>query len=606
MNDKDPMQSPGIGLSGDHALCATVIDRLYAAVLDPSALPELIDQWEMLVPPTWRQGNAARRKALEDSGFAGHVTRAEQMLARLHGGATPRPEEAALDTYRRAVAFTLDRGLRVTAVTRGTRDTLGITRGSALAAINLRPEHANGIASAAATLFRQDGPARPRMLRARRKGDDRIVLLNLNRVTSADHPPFIVVATTELHFPPGAAASVRAAFGLTDAETEVLFALWRGRAVAEIAAARDRSVDTVRTQVKSLLAKTETNSQTDLLRVAMTAMSIAGTLSAPAPQDKPPSRVLRGGLELPDLAVHRLVRPAGRVMEYIEFGDPHGRPVIYFCGNFGLCRWPATAEFAAAQTGLRIIVPIRPGYGGSDPLAPDTDQADAVARDILALMDRLGIAQAHALVIGEDLPYVARMFALAPGRIAGVLGCGASLPYGGAAHYERMAGWQRFVLGNARYTPQFLPFAVRAGFAMARHLGKAEFIRMAYAASPADEAMTRNPRILDAVDCGSDIVLGDRVDATRAFAADVTVFHRTDWTGALRDMARVIPVVDLIGSEDGSLNAATLAEVAQTLPEVVIDILPEAGSFVLFQQWVTVLQQLDAMMAATRGDHGKV
>ena len=43
-------------------------------------------------------------------------------------------------------------------------------------------------------------------------------------------------------------------------------------------------------------------------------------------------------------------------------------------GDFGLVRWSAPAEAQARARGLRVIVPIRAGYGHSDPLPPDVPQ----------------------------------------------------------------------------------------------------------------------------------------------------------------------------------------------------------------------------------------
>jgi DNA-binding CsgD family transcriptional regulator len=57
---------------------------------------------------------------------------------------------------------------------------------------------------------------------------------------------------------------LRRLYGLTEAETEVAIDLATGRALAEIAAARGTSIDTVRSQVKAALAKTNSRRQADL------------------------------------------------------------------------------------------------------------------------------------------------------------------------------------------------------------------------------------------------------------------------------------------------------------------------------------------------------
>ena len=57
------------------------------------------------------------------------------------------------------------------------------------------------------------------------------------------------------------------AFDLTPAEAALAADLLRGLSVAEAAAARGRSVATVRTHLASLLAKTATTRQSDLVRL---------------------------------------------------------------------------------------------------------------------------------------------------------------------------------------------------------------------------------------------------------------------------------------------------------------------------------------------------
>lgn len=63
----------------------------------------------------------------------------------------------------------------------------------------------------------------------------------------------------------GAAAAVAELFGLSPAEVRVLAGLLEGATAAEIAAASGTGIATIRTQISSLLAKTDTNAQTELL-----------------------------------------------------------------------------------------------------------------------------------------------------------------------------------------------------------------------------------------------------------------------------------------------------------------------------------------------------
>ncbi len=62
-----------------------------------------------------------------------------------------------------------------------------------------------------------------------------------------------------------AAGLVQRAFGLTEAEAEIALALADGQTIERIAETRETSVATVRTQVKSVLAKTEVSTQAQLV-----------------------------------------------------------------------------------------------------------------------------------------------------------------------------------------------------------------------------------------------------------------------------------------------------------------------------------------------------
>jgi len=597
---KDQPQPPGVD-QRDAALQGEVVDRLYGAALEPEKLGDLIDHWDALMSPGWRNPPESRRAMMERTGLLRHVRRAEQILDRVRPGQGTRAEEAALHPHRNTAAFTLDSALRVSAMNRAASHKLGAAPGAPLSRLRIREEDLAVLARVALTMLRCDGAAgaveTSRLIRARRLADDRLVLLQTRLVEPGGQADFILVVTTELHWPEGAADTLRAAFGLTRTEAEVMMALTESRTLRDIAASRGRSVDTIRSQVKAIQTKTEARGQNDLLRLAMTAMQFAPQETRGTRADAViGARVARGGTDLPPLPFRTLARPCGRGMDYLELGDPGGRPVVYFCSNHGLCRWPGAAERAAVRAGLRIIVPIRPGVGGSDPLGKAEDRTGTVARDTLALMDHLGVRAAHLLVLDEDMIFAARMFTLAPGRVRGVLGVAALLPLTRREQYERMGRWHRFVLGTARFTPQLLPVLVRAGFAMARHVGKAEFVRLVYAGSEADTRMTRDPAIFEAVDSGSDIVLSDGRDTARAYGQEVSAVHRHDWRREFEQMRDRVPVTDLIGDQDQAISAATLAEFREDYPWVEIEVVAGGGSFLFFQKWPEILRRLERFM----------
>ena len=96
-----------------------------------------------------------------------------------------------------------------------------------------------------------------------------------------------------------------------------------------------------------------------------------------------------------------LVRlPDGRHLGFAEFGDPHGRPILWFHGTPGGKRQiPPNARDLAADRGIRLIGVERPGTGHSTSHRYDAlvDFAD----DISVLADHLGITSVAAAVGGS-------------------------------------------------------------------------------------------------------------------------------------------------------------------------------------------------------------
>jgi pimeloyl-ACP methyl ester carboxylesterase len=102
-----------------------------------------------------------------------------------------------------------------------------------------------------------------------------------------------------------------------------------------------------------------------------------------------------------------------------ESGPPDGRPVLALHG-WPQHHWVYRELLADPPPGLRIIAPDLPGYGWSGP-APHKWAKDDVAKDVLALMDAMGLDR--VLLVGHDwggfVGY--RMLLAAPERFDGYL-----------------------------------------------------------------------------------------------------------------------------------------------------------------------------------------
>lgn len=207
---------------------------------------------------------------------------------------------------------------------------------------------------------------------------------------------------------------LRERLGLTKAEWRIAQALKSGVSANEAAEQLGISINTARTQVKSIFVKLGVSRQSELVsRLSMaekvsgksTGTSVLGDRPAPA----------RQFIELAD----------GRRLAYRAYGKPNGVPVIAFHQWFSASMLPLPAAEAVEKSGLYIIVFDRPGFGQS---APAKDYSlTRVTNDAIALADRLklsrfrvwGMASGAAFALSLALNYPARVekIALAAPRL---------------------------------------------------------------------------------------------------------------------------------------------------------------------------------------------
>ncbi len=108
--------------------------------------------------------------------------------------------------------------------------------------------------------------------------------------------------------------------------------------------------------------------------------------------------------------------PDSRRLAYATWGDPQGRPVLFFHG-MPSSRLQFPDPSAASELGVRVITVDRPGSGRSDP-QPGHRIADWTA-DVLGLADALGLDRFGVVGWSAGAPYALACAALIPDRLTG-------------------------------------------------------------------------------------------------------------------------------------------------------------------------------------------
>ena len=567
------------------ASTAEIIDRIYDVAIDPERYEAMLDVWERRLSVLRREAEAGEQGYIaNDAAMQAHVDRAGIFLQRLYE-TKDTAEESPIEKDVKA-AFLVGSGLSIDQANRAAADLLGVRSGDKLDRLTLVPEDIAALRSALRrTMAVEDTGSL--LLRFVSVASHRPIVFHLARQATAGGSATVLVRTTEVGWPEHLSQVIRDAFTLTRAEVDVLRALAEGSSVREISSASKRSTETIKSHLASILAKTGTRSQAELIRITLGLMDVVGA-TAQAEESLSVSQ------RLTPIAPKTMRMPDGRRFDWIEFGRPGGRPCLYLPIDYGLVRWPRAAEVAAFRSNLRVITPVRAGYGYSSP-QPRTvkNYAEATGADLRQLLDHLGIARCAVLALGADFRFALALAVLAPTRVTGIYGCSAALPVMTAVQYDRMGKWHRFILANARYAPQILPFLVKAGFALARRIGNERFFRSVHADSAADMRTFSMPEVREAILLGSEVCLGATHSAHEAFAREC-IDSEIDWSHLIDRCT--VPVRLLQGAEDQQTPAENVRELMAAFPALDVEIMDDAGTLIFFQHWPHILQELERML----------
>ncbi|WP_421750890.1 alpha/beta fold hydrolase [Croceimicrobium sp.] len=106
-----------------------------------------------------------------------------------------------------------------------------------------------------------------------------------------------------------------------------------------------------------------------------------------------------------------------RLLAYVEYGDPKGKPVLYFHGGQESRLSAAFLDTIACEMSLRIIAPDRPGIGYSDP-HPERCFAH-YAYDMEELCHQLSLDSVYLLALSGGAPHLLACSLHFPERIKG-------------------------------------------------------------------------------------------------------------------------------------------------------------------------------------------
>ncbi len=565
-------------------------DQLYDIALDPQSLDSFIDVWT----EAGLDASAARKTIRDidafDQAYSTHLKRADTFLAR-GAAATDAPDLAAfLAPFDTLAAFIVDKRLHVVAGNSGAEESFGVADGVRLSASRLPLEALDAVSEALLTIFRSSKNP-DHLLKVDLSGERAPALFQFRKLSGAgdQRSEHVLVVTTRYHWQSALGQTLEDVFGLTTAEQGVVRALVEGLDAKAISAERGTSEGTVRGQIKSILTKMNARTQSEVIRLVMSLRDVAQFSAPVSGASDGKGKALTSSWLQTEVwkPFQTLTLPDGRRLDYHDMGPVTGVPVIYSHMGYCMARWHEPMLRLAFAHGLRVICPIRAGYGHSDNLDPKADVLKTTRDDTKALLKHLGIDRAPYLTQGNDLIFAADFAGHFPEMVSEIIGICARPCLPGDRHYAGMGKWHRFFLSTAQHAPHLLKFTAKAAVTMAKRIGVTEMFRQMHRSSPADMAVLQDDELLLVLEANAELIAGKDTNVAQAYAMEI-LETEADWSGLLlKCQDKKIWFIN--GAQDPSMDVATIAEYREAYPSIEIEVIPEAGQLLMYQHYEYVI-----------------
>ncbi|MBN1605123.1 MAG: alpha/beta hydrolase [Polyangiaceae bacterium] len=266
-----------------------------------------------------------------------------------------------------------------------------------------------------------------------------------------------------------------------------------------------------------------------------------------------------------------------RKLAYAEWGDPDGRPLLFFHGTPSGRLFHHPDPAALEGLGVRFVTVDRPGYGSSDflPRRSLLGWAD----DVVALTDHLGLERFSVAGLSGGGPHALACAYALPDRVrraAVISGVGVTTPEAVRQLYPE----RRWGVRLSRSVPWLVPHLIAL-------LGDPRDVERHYrkvlSQCPADRAVLERPEVRDMLQAG----WGDaNRSGTRAFAEDGRIFA-LPWGF---DVARIRTTVRFWhGSADESVPIASARSLTDAIPGATLEVVDGAGHFLFFDHFRAIM-----------------
>ncbi len=408
--------------------------------------------------------------------------------------------------------------------------------------------------------------------------------ISLLPLASADEA-FVSLRMLDLPWSDQVRAAIAESFNLTDAEIDVTRRFFETRDAGAVAAQRGASPETVRSQLKAILAKTDCHSRAELVDlVTLTAARMAVATKSELAHWRDP--LLREKV---------ITRPNGKKLAYTWMGAKDGVPALYSPGHSLTFLLPGPADAEFREAGIKLYLISRPGCGQSEAdmeLGALDDQVNALAD----LVDHLDIRGAPAIGCQNGVLALMALAARRTGLISQIVTSGLFWSKHNGA--SRKLGRKAYGIMNlASRSPILLDLFIRIALRNIRKNGVQWYVEQSGKELPIDAATLAHTQHMPLIRHAVAHMVFQGNDAVRREFQIVN----ENWRKLAQDIA--IPVHMILPQFDPMQDVADFAE---RLPGAFThEIVADTGTLALYQKSQAIAKRIVAMVRRHDGAAAK-
>lgn len=384
---------------------------------------------------------------------------------------------------------------------------------------------------------------------------------------------YIYVSALQIAWNEQKANAIQQLYQLTLSELDIAKRLFLGDKISEMADEKQRSIYTIRTQVRAIFKKTGLKTQSELIR-------LFATLQNTAYQEKDYVLEQVNRPNLPNILVkqdHYIIRPTSRKLYYEIYGKPDGKPVLFLHGMISGTKMPHHVISHLRQQNIKLICPHRAGFGYSDVNRKKPNLVHFV-NDIEALLDEEKIKSCPIIGHLDGGYYAYLLGSKIPQRVDEIRNVNACVPIITAKQLNDASPRQRITAYTALYTPKLLPFILRAGIAQVRKVGVANMMTALFEKSAADMRMLADVEIGEIMINGFESCIANGIDS---FVNDMTNVISGNWSDLIANCD--MPIELFHATDEHVVPIGQVHDLVKRLPQLKLTEL--AGGQIIFYKY---------------------